>query len=121
QRGDAQAAAPTHIKLAGMAPTSPLDQPEERRSRNGLLDTQLRVQYSQHYIGDDLVYLRTYEGSLIGPTLRVSPGDLMKIRVLNCLPTDVATQYTPGMNRAHGINVTNLHTRSAYFAVRQLG
>ncbi|MEO8128715.1 MAG: multicopper oxidase domain-containing protein [Bryobacteraceae bacterium] len=117
QSGSAQApTAATHVKLAGTAATGTLDQPEERRSVNGLLDTQLRVQYSHHYIGDDLVYLRTYEGSLVGPTLRVRPGDMMKVRLLNCLPADLMVQHTPDMNRPHGINVTNLHVHGLHIS-----
>jgi FtsP/CotA-like multicopper oxidase with cupredoxin domain len=107
-------AAPAHVKLAGTASTGVLDQPEERRSQNGLLDTRLRVQFSHHYIGDDLVYLRTYEGSMVGPTLRVRPGDMMKVRVLNCLPADLMSGHMPDMNRPHGINVTNLHVHGLH-------
>lgn len=105
---------PGNVKLAGQAAAGPLDQPEERRSQNGLLDTRLRVEYAHHYIGGDLVYLRTYEGSLIGPTLRVRPGDMMKVRVLNCLPPDLMAEHMPDMNRAHGINVTNLHVHGLH-------
>ncbi len=116
-RGYAQTrTAPAHVKLAGVAPTGALDQPEERRSQNGLLDTQLRVEYSHHYIADDLVYLRTYEGSMVGPTLRVRPGDMMKVRLLNCLPADLMAPHMPDMNRPHGINVTNLHVHGLHIS-----
>jgi FtsP/CotA-like multicopper oxidase with cupredoxin domain len=108
--------AAAHVKLAGMAPTGELGQPEERHSQNGLLDTRLRVEYSHHYIGEDLVYLRTYEGSTVGPTLRVRPGDMMKVRVLNCLPADLMSEHMPDMNRPHGINVTNLHVHGLHIS-----
>ncbi len=117
QRSEAQTPiTPTHVKLAGVAATGALDQPELRQSKNGLLDTQLRVENSHHYIGDDLVYLRTYEGSMVGPTLRVRPGDMMKVRLLNCLPADLMAQHMPDMNRAHGINVTNLHVHGLHIS-----
>jgi FtsP/CotA-like multicopper oxidase with cupredoxin domain len=107
-------ALPTEVKLANAPATQLLDQPEVRQSKNGLLDTRLRAEYAHFTIGDDLVYLRTWEGRLVGPTLRVNPGDMLKVRVLNCLPPDLPTMHVPDMNRAHGINVTNLHTHGLH-------
>ncbi len=108
---------PARVRLAEMASTEVLGQPEERRSRNGLLDTQLTVQYAHHYIDGDLVYLRTYEGSLVGPTLRVRQGDTMKVRVVNALPADLpAATMSHDMNRPHDINVTNLHTHGLHIS-----
>jgi FtsP/CotA-like multicopper oxidase with cupredoxin domain len=108
---------PAKVQLADRPSTELLGQPEERRSRNGLLDTTLAVQYSHHYIDNDLVYLRTYEGSLVGPTLRVRRGDMLKVRILNCLPADLpAATMSHDMNRPHDINVTNLHTHGLHIS-----
>ena len=63
----------------------PLVEPEVRRSANGVLSTSLRCAYAYRDIGGMRLYLRAYEGGL-GPTLRMKPGETLKIRLINDLP-----------------------------------
>ena len=63
----------------------PLVEPEIRRSANGVLSTSLRCAYAYRDIGGTRLYLRAYEGGL-GPTLRMKPGETLKIRLINDLP-----------------------------------
>src|SRR5580693_10165807 len=63
----------------------PLVEPEVRRSANGVLSTSLRCAYAYRDIGGTRLYLRAYEGGL-GPTLRMKPGETLKIRLINDLP-----------------------------------
>ena len=63
----------------------PLVEPEVRRSANGVLSTNLRCAYAYRDIGGVRLYLRAYEGGL-APTLRMKPGETLKIRLINDLP-----------------------------------
>jgi hypothetical protein len=49
-------------------------EPEVRRSANGELNTTLRMQYAYKDIGGYRLYVRTYEGTVPGPTLLLKPG-----------------------------------------------
>src|SRR5437762_1608405 len=60
-------------------PGAPFVEPEVRRSVNGALDTTLRLQYAYMDIGGYRLFMRTYEGTIPGPTLRVKPGDVLRI------------------------------------------
>ena len=50
---------------------APLIEPEVRRSVNGELRTTLQVRYAYKDIGGYRLHLRSYEGTIPGPTLRV--------------------------------------------------
>lgn len=49
-------------------PGAPFVEPEVRRSANGELNTTLRMQYAYKDIGGYRLYMRTYEGTVPGPT-----------------------------------------------------
>src|SRR5215212_4109380 len=53
--------------------------PEVISSTNGVLKATLTVAYADSMIAGCPVHLRTYNGSLVGPTLRVKPGDTLSI------------------------------------------
>lgn len=63
-----------------------LSEPEARMSVDGELRTELRVAYTYHDIGGYRLNMRSYEGSIPGPTLRVQPGDTLNISLINDLP-----------------------------------
>src|SRR5262249_54442591 len=65
---------------------APLIEPEMRRSVNGVLQTTLRCAYSYRDIGGVRLYVRSYEGGSPGPTLRMKPGETLKIRMPNDFP-----------------------------------
>src|SRR5262249_56836592 len=85
-----------------------LIEPEVRRSANGELRTNLRAGYTYKDIGGYRLSLRSYEGTIPGPTLRVKPGDVLRIRLTNALPPN--PDPTPvDMSLPHHFNTTNLH------------
>jgi FtsP/CotA-like multicopper oxidase with cupredoxin domain len=85
-----------------------LIEPEVRRSASGELRTNLRVGYTYKDIGGYRLSLRSYEGTIPGPTLRVKPGDVLRIRLSNALPPN--PDPTPvDMSLPHHFNTTNLH------------
>lgn len=90
-------------------------QPAVRKSGNGTLDTQLRVDYSEFTVDGKALKLRSYENSLVGPTLRVRPGDKLKIKLINDLPPNPDQNAAiVDMNIPHHMNSTNLHTHGLH-------
>jgi len=97
---------------AAPAMDQPLVEPEVRRSTNGVLSTSLRCAYAYRDIGGVRLYLRSYEGGL-APTLRMKPGETLKIRLTNDFPPnrDIAPSLT---SYPHQNNNTNLHFHGAH-------
>ncbi|MGD9891067.1 MAG: multicopper oxidase family protein [Dehalococcoidia bacterium] len=67
------------------AAAEPLTQPEVRTSRDGLLDTTLTTSVQPVAVAGRTAIMSTYEGSVPGPTLRVRPGDRLRINLVNNL------------------------------------
>jgi suppressor of ftsI len=67
------------------------DEPVELRSRGGRLRTTFTVQEHRFEVAGMRVLGKSYQGTFIGPTLRVRPGDAIEIRVVNRLgePTNL--------------------------------
>ena len=79
-------------------------QPEIARSN----DLELVVKYSHQKIGESTARLRGFNGRLPGPTIRVRPGDTLRIRVKNELPPN-SDPLPSNPNTPHQFNTTNLH------------
>lgn len=101
-------------------------EPEERRSVDRVLETRLEVGYATNMLDGREVTLRSYEGGLTGPTLRLRAGDTLRVRLDNTLPA-VASDHAHGAadaasgahgaahaNLPHGFNNTNLHTHGLH-------
>ncbi|CAN5419369.1 hypothetical protein BH10PSE6_BH10PSE6_05050 [soil metagenome] len=76
---------------------------------------ELVVQYSKgRKIAGCLVELRSYNGKLVGSTIRAQPGDTLYIRLTNKLPADISNTHPQPPPHSHGghfsFNITNLHT-----------
>lgn len=103
-----------HAVAAIGVPRAPYDrddllvEPEIRRSMNGELRTTLRVAYAYKDMGGYRLSLRTYEGNIPGPTLRLRPGDVLRIRLVNALPPN-ADPVPLDMMLPHHFNTTNFH------------
>jgi FtsP/CotA-like multicopper oxidase with cupredoxin domain len=110
---DASETDTTIVRPAPFTPGAPLIEPEVRRSVNGELRTTLRVQYAWKDVGGYRLYLRTYEGMIPGPTLRVRPGDVLRIDLVNDLPPnrDPMPAY---VDQAHHLNTTNFHFHGSH-------
>jgi FtsP/CotA-like multicopper oxidase with cupredoxin domain len=79
----------------------------------GVLDTTLGVRYAYHDIGGYRLYLRTYEGTIPGPTLRLQPGDTLRIALANDLPPN-RDPMPMNMNQPHHFDTTNLHAHGGH-------
>jgi FtsP/CotA-like multicopper oxidase with cupredoxin domain len=111
------------FKILNAPVLKPLRNPPERHSIDGVLDTRLEINYAENLVWNMKqkstikVKLRSYEGGLMGPTLRVRPGDLLKVHLVNNLPKKpvvpnqkpVTEHITP-----YRFNVTNLHTHGLH-------
>lgn len=94
-------------------PGAPLTEPEVRGSVNGVLETVLRCRYAYLNVGGYQLFLRTYEGMSPGPTLRVKPGDTIKIKLFNEFPP--VRDLTPAnVATPHQFNATNLHAHGMH-------
>jgi FtsP/CotA-like multicopper oxidase with cupredoxin domain len=72
-------------------------EPEVRASQDGLLDTTLTAGVLPVQLAGQTVTASVYEGSFPGPTLRVRPGDTLRVNLvntLNDLPTGLP-EYSP--------------------------
>jgi FtsP/CotA-like multicopper oxidase with cupredoxin domain/peroxiredoxin len=83
------------------------------RSVDGVLAATLTVEYGDNKIQGERVHLRSYNGQLVGPTLRAKPGDVFKIRVDNRLP-EIPEASAHAINVPHALNSTNIHTHGLH-------
>ncbi|MEM9368923.1 MAG: multicopper oxidase domain-containing protein [Planctomycetota bacterium] len=92
--------------------------PPSRSSSNQVLETQLKVAYAINQLWNPVldknikVRLRAYEGGLVGPTLRVKPGDNLLISMENHLCKN--QPHHGSLNVPHNFNTTNLHTHGLH-------
>jgi FtsP/CotA-like multicopper oxidase with cupredoxin domain/peroxiredoxin len=91
---------------------APFQEPDVIRSKAGKLVATLKIAKATNQIGSDPVYLRNYNGKLVGPTLRCKPGDTLYITLQNELDQE---GYQPGaMDTLHGFDTSNLHTHGLH-------
>ncbi len=101
--------------------------PEEVRSVNGQLNVNLNVTFTdpaKTKIAGCGVTLRSYNGNLVGPTLRVKPGDTLNITLNNQLDPIGKAKPEEACNNPHDVfggsplpdkfNCTNLHTHGMH-------
>ena len=76
-----------------------LQEPEVLRSRGGLLDVRLEAASGSHEVAGRRATTLGYNGGLPGPTLRIRPGDTLRIQLVNRLeePTNL---------HVHGLHVS---------------
>ena len=88
-------------------------EPDVIAAANGVVRATLTVKYGDNMIGDCPVHLRSYNGKLVGPTLRARPGDTLRITLVNDLPPDDVGMHHV-MNTIGDLNHTNLHTHGLH-------
>ncbi len=104
--------APERKALATASITS-FEEPVELSSgEDHTLSVELVCMKAHNRIGADPVFLRSYNGKLVGPTLRAKPGDTIYIKLKNHLEPD--TRHDGPMNTLHDFSTTNLHTHGLH-------
>ena len=74
-------------------------EPEVRSSANGFLSTTLRASTLWTIVDGDPVLTSVYEGMFPGPTLRIQPGDFVRIELINDLSAETNLHV-------HGLHVS---------------
>jgi FtsP/CotA-like multicopper oxidase with cupredoxin domain len=92
---------------------TPLTEPEVRRSVGGELRTTLRVDYAYNDVGGYRLFMRSYEGAIPGPTLRLRRGDLLRIHLVNDLPPN-RDPMPANIDQPHHLNTTNFHFHGSH-------
>jgi FtsP/CotA-like multicopper oxidase with cupredoxin domain len=101
------------VRRIPFTPGEPLVEPEVRRSVGGVLQTTLHLRYAWKDVGGYRLFLRSYEGTVPGPTLRVRPGDTLRIRLVNDLPPN-RDPMPANSAQPHHLNTTNFHFHGAH-------
>lgn len=91
----------------------PFEEAQVIRSHAGRLRTTLKVAKVKRNIAGCETLLRNYNGELVGPTLRLHPGDTLAIKLINALPPE-STPEPADINIPHGFNVTNFHSHGLH-------
>ncbi|MCA9878345.1 MAG: hypothetical protein KC442_11205, partial [Thermomicrobiales bacterium] len=113
--GHAHDNAATPGLIPGPSPWASVDlvEPEVRRSVNGVLETELHAQYTWKDVGGYQLFMRSYDGTIPGPTLRLQPGDALKITLHNQLPPS-RDEDPRDEDLPHHLNTTNFHFHGAH-------
>ena len=90
-----------------------LVEPENRRAEDGVLETELHAQYTWKDGGGYQLSMRSYDGTIPGPTLRLQPGDALKIKFHNLLPPS-RDEDPRDEDLPHHLNSTNFHFHGAH-------
>lgn len=77
-----------------------LGMPLEYRSARGVLDVTLTIKEDRIQVGKYQINVASYNGEYAGPVLRVRPGDLVRVRLVNGLEDEVTNLHF------HGLEVT---------------
>lgn len=73
----------------------------------------LEARFAVNQIGPYRYKHRSYNGGLVGPPIRVRPGDSLRIQLINNLPREPIPEiHIP--DEPHGFNDTNLHTHGLH-------
>ncbi len=97
---------------SALPPGSPLQDPPSLQSKDGVLEATLTVTRTNYNVGGQTVQGLTYNGLVQPPTLKVNPGDTIKLSLVNDLPSPVqdakesGTTITPAQAMSA---LTNLH------------
>jgi suppressor of ftsI len=81
------------------AAVEPLTTPTEYRSKDGELNVTLEARETRVKLGADQVNGATYNGVYGGPVLRLKPGDVLHLRLINHLPQATNMHF-------HGLEVS---------------
>jgi hypothetical protein len=78
----------------------------------------LEVQYADNFVSGCAAHLRSYNGKLVGDTIRIHPGEQLFIRLDNELPSTTNPHpqdpLPPMCRQPFSFNMTNLHTHGVH-------
>lgn len=114
---------PAKKKAATTAGAESFSQPRVESSKDGLLSTTLRVMEADIAIhqatGLRAERTRCYNGLVTGPTLKLRPGEELRIKLINELAKNADSPCgKEHLNQAHCFNTTNIHTHGLHVSPR---
>jgi FtsP/CotA-like multicopper oxidase with cupredoxin domain/peroxiredoxin len=74
---------------------------------------ELTARFAENSVGPFPYYHRSYDGKLVGPTIRVRPGRTLHVRLKNDFPAEANTPAHRD-DEPHGFHDTNLHTHGLH-------
>ena len=93
-------------------------EPPVEYSRDGILQTTLRVTAADIPIREAnrlrVERTRCYNGLVPGPTLKLRPGEELRLKLINELPANESPCVNEHLNRPHCFNTTNIHTHGLH-------
>ena len=89
--------------------------PPEIQSSNGVLDTTISMEYSELTLGGNTLQTRLLNGIAPGPTLRLNPGDRLKVFFENNLEEQATA--VENHNAYQLPDTSNLHFHGPYISV----
>jgi FtsP/CotA-like multicopper oxidase with cupredoxin domain len=98
----------------------PFENPKEVRPTSPSTPYVLRVQAGKNTVAGCPVTLRSYNGGLVGHTIRAKPGDTLYIKLINELvageleATPPQHPQGPELDANFSFNITNLHTHGLH-------
>jgi FtsP/CotA-like multicopper oxidase with cupredoxin domain len=115
--------------LGQTAPLPLTVQPPVIASQNGVLQTTLRCVCTENTLNNGRrAYTRTYNEALVGPTLKIRPGDTLKIEIQNDLPVSEFDDPLCGpgaptidSNTPNSFNTTNFHVHGLHVSPVGIG
>ncbi|MCB0916144.1 MAG: multicopper oxidase domain-containing protein [Actinobacteria bacterium] len=113
------AGSPTSDAAAGSSTAELFPQPEVRQASQGALATTLTCASGTVDAGGRTIDGHTYEGATPGPTLKLSPGDNLRIGLVNNLDSSAGGNGMGGGGNGGGMQMgsgaaTNLHTHGLH-------
>lgn len=117
--GDGDGGVATQAPAQNPSPDALWFEPPVLRSANGLLSTTLTCQMAGNVFNGLDLLTRTYNGTIGGPTLRVKPGDTLRVLLDNQLPVNPDPGMPMDINLPHHPNSTNLHTHGLHVSPTQ--
>jgi len=103
----------TGVQRLPFTPGASLVEPEVRRSVDGVLSTTLSLRYAYKNVGGYRLFMRTYEGTIPGPTFALKRGDVLRINLINELPPN-RDPAPANIDQPHQVNTTNLHFHGSH-------
>ncbi|HVL24588.1 MAG TPA: multicopper oxidase family protein [Thermomicrobiales bacterium] len=103
----APAATPTPAAVDASAFGPDLVEPEVRATVDGVLETSLTAAFGPVMVNGEKMVSRTFEGSYPAPTLRMKPGETLKVRLNNQLD-EITNLHTHGFHVSPGGNSDNV-------------
>src|SRR4051812_2114492 len=78
------------LRSAATTSNEPLPDLKSIGPKDGRSHVELSVKFGENPLNGTLIKHRSYDGALVGPIIRIRPGDLLEVDLANKLPAEPA-------------------------------